>query len=388
MLTLFASNALLKAGFDPEKATENDIRGKIAKLEKKAKSKDLSAEKADVLEKQINTLKTLLSISALPKADRDKAVLMESANMAYRDLKPAKSKTVAQKVEILHYESMDTIPHNLGKHMVVGCFHGFHADDHSDHSHAGAITVNIPYEKDPMAKVAPPRDPNTADIKDDITDPHFLENAKVKPLLGTLDTIYLEYLTTAPLNKEQTYRNALALLKPGGRLFFDHYFPMQLVQGAHPEYYKLYPFGIDLQNPIRVLGATEEARAKRTSELKLQAIANIKEWLTKEKLPVGKIEVFREGENPFNKRKDTTVVMIEKVGTVAAEPIKEEQPKTSYTPTKAAREALDQIRQLRSAGIVDPHQSVEEALQLVTDAPTYKALQGQGVKWITEQLKK
>ncbi len=163
---------------------------------------------------------------------------------------------------------------------------------------------------------------------------------------------------------------------------------MQLVQGAYPEYYKLYPFGIDLQSPTRVLGATEEARAKRTSELKLQAIANIKEWLTKEKLPVGEIEVFREGENPFNKRKDTTVVMIEKVGSVAAEPIKEEQPKGVYTPTQAAREAVDQIRQLRSAGIVTPDQSVAETVQMITDAPTYKALQGQEVKWITEQLKK
>ncbi len=146
MLTLFASNALLKAGFDPEKATENDIRGKIAKLEEKAKSKDLSAEKADVLEKQINTLKTLLSIRALPKTDRDKAVLMDSAHMAYRDLKPNKSKAAIQKANDLQYESMNIINPHFGKHMVVGCFHGLHADDHSDHTHAGSITVNIPYE--------------------------------------------------------------------------------------------------------------------------------------------------------------------------------------------------------------------------------------------------
>lgn len=383
---LLSTSSFLKAGgtFRPHEADSEAITKKIGRHTEKAKDRNTSVQKAEYHATQISTLGELQKVKALPQGDELKPVMIESAAEAY--VHKRKSKQKSQKLNVqeerreesLRFHSMNMINRDPGKYMVVGCYHGYQADDHSDHSHKGAITVNIPFENDPFMK---DKAPNTANIKKDIADPEFLSDPGIRPLLGTLDTVYLEQITTEPLTKSRTYTNALALLKEGGKLYFDDYAQLG-------------------DEEMRIL--FREARLEKKSievkrlEFRLTNLGRLKAHLEKEyHLPIRDFQAFREGLNPFNHRAEGVLVMVEKG---EAKPIvKQRSPQlvrrevsdiSKYTPTESAREALDQVRSLITQGVIDPEKfDVKQIVEIVTDSTTFGSLQGQGLQWIEDQLK-
>jgi hypothetical protein len=279
---------------------------------------------------------------------------------------------------------MARINPDFGKYMVVGCYHGFKAEDGSDHAHAGAITVNIPYERDPHSKYY--NTPNTADIQEDISDPNFLNHPSVQRLLGTLDTVYLEWVTVEPLTNRQTYKNALALLKNGGKLYFDYYYSIGIARNEPREYLKLFAFGLELANPIAILGASDAQRERKKNELKEQSLALLRSRFENEyKLNMSAFESFQGGANPFNKRPTGELIMIQKGGGNVALPAAQVSSLGNYTPTAAAKEALTSIRQLIASGVIRTKDDIETWVN--TFGEDVPALKVQGLQWLREQLR-
>ncbi|MBA3814426.1 MAG: hypothetical protein H0X26_08090 [Alphaproteobacteria bacterium] len=204
---------------------------------------------------------------------------------------------IAKKNQPVTFQSTEQINNAWGKHMLAGCYHNFKAEDSSDHTHPGAITLNFPSEFEPNAR-------NDAQIKINISINNFVNEDKIKPLLATLDTVYLEYIEMKTLQTQRTYENALALLKPNGKLYFDHYM-LYVFDDAIKEP-QFFPFSANVKDPV--------GDSSKQDEFRLKAISALKNELENEyKLDIQSFQAFK-GVNPFNKRRNSTLIMIEKTG--------------------------------------------------------------------------
>lgn len=105
-----------------------------------------------------------------------------------------------------------------GDTLIAGCGHiqsQDHSDD-SDHRHEGIYTLND----------KPCEDGSAPDLEADIRDTCIIK--KAFPKGQRFQTIYLENITTSPLESQRTFKSVLHLLKPGGQLIFDRYYSRSL----------------------------------------------------------------------------------------------------------------------------------------------------------------
>lgn len=136
-------------------------------------------------------------------------VLADSFGYINETLSPAR-KEWKEKIKLIKDHSLSPSSFK-GNTLIVGCVHSKEKfKDDSDHRHEGIYIIN----KNSLDGIEP-------DLKVDITRTYFIQ--KVFPQGGQFQTIYLEHITRPPLSSVNTFKSALYLLKPGGRLIFDHY---------------------------------------------------------------------------------------------------------------------------------------------------------------------
>jgi SAM-dependent methyltransferase len=136
-------------------------------------------------------------------------VLNESFKYINEILSPAR-KEWKEKVKLIIQHSLPPSSFK-GNTLIVGCVHSKeNFKDGSDHRHEGIYTIN----KNSLDGFEP-------DLKVDITRTYFIQ--RVFPQGEQFQTIYLEHITVPPLSSANTFKSILHLLKPGGRLIFDHY---------------------------------------------------------------------------------------------------------------------------------------------------------------------
>ncbi|MBY0292634.1 MAG: hypothetical protein K2W92_05025 [Alphaproteobacteria bacterium] len=187
------------------------IRTKIQKYRHLSGYEELSPENRSLL----RSIDPLMAINVI-RCDRARItdeklrdVLAMSFKYINETLSPAR-KEWKKNVKLIMHHSLP-LSSFKGDTLIVGCVHSEEKfKDGSDHHHEGIYTIN----KNSLDGFAP-------DLKVDITKTYFIK--RVFPQGEQFQTIYLEYITVSPLSSANTFKNILHLLKPGGRLIFDHY---------------------------------------------------------------------------------------------------------------------------------------------------------------------
>jgi hypothetical protein len=166
---------------------------------------------------------------------------------------------------------------------IFGCGHGNHNDrgrenDQGNHAHEGAICFDISNK-------------SKADYVLDVTKPGIPEH-----LIGTVDVVYLEYLTPESIYRTNTFTNALKLLKADGILMWDVYWSIRAF-GAHEK-------SACLNYCKMQVGQTEIGFLNTDPRKIFKGIFKLRQ--DDQILP----QYFSYGNNPFNERKNSQIMHV------------------------------------------------------------------------------
>ncbi|MBX9786523.1 MAG: hypothetical protein K2Y08_04195 [Alphaproteobacteria bacterium] len=190
------------------------IQAKQEKYRELATYSMLSEDSRDRFKEAASEMDTSLVRTRISRISDEKLkdILKERFAETNDFLLPAKTEW-KEKVGLILEKSTDRTSFK-GDTLIAGCGHiqsQDHSDD-SDHRHEGIYTLND----------KPCEDGSAPDLEVDIRNTYIIK--KAFPHGQQFQTIYLENITTSPLESQKTFKSVLHLLKPGGQLIFDRYY--------------------------------------------------------------------------------------------------------------------------------------------------------------------
>lgn len=217
LLALFNINSAQALKLHPDFSREeirSYIQAKKEKYRELGSYTMLSEESRNLFKEANSTMDISLMRTRVSRIsdERLKEFLNEQFPSINTFLLPAKTEW-KEKVNLILEKSTDRASFK-GTTLIAGCGHiqsQGHSDE-SDHRHEGIYTLN-----DKLCE-----DGSAPDLEVDIRDTYIIK--KAFPKGQQFQTIYLENITTSPLESQRTFKSVLHLLKPGGQLIFDRYY--------------------------------------------------------------------------------------------------------------------------------------------------------------------